>query len=496
MSYNPINWVNGETPINDTNLNNMDQGIVDAHSMLAEHERKINDFANQQLPEEYVKEAVDAYVENNSAGFATAAELAEAKSQLDSVDSEVDKLSGEIEELDNMTYDKLTSDNNFDSVFDESGYIDNSGNNADSSTFIRTSKFYPLNESISDTVYVYTSEQNATITVMLYAANYNYVNQIGCNNTDSNSKVVPSAKYFKAFTRNGYTGSLYVSRVEQVGAVDYSYTIEKVVKANNVDLSNVKNRTDKKVIVNFGDSMFGNYRGDTSISTYISELSGAIVYNCGFGGCQMSKRYLASVSEESNNAWSAFSMYSLAYAVCNNDFSLQEQYKNYGTTPANSLPDYFPEQLAILESIDFSKVDMITIAYGTNDYTAGKVIEDSEEEEFDVNTYIGALKYSVKQFQEKYPKIKILVITPIWRYFSDGTDSDVNNYGGTGTLLDYKDALVNACKKLRIPYLDSYENLSLSMYNKNTFFEDYTHLNASGRKWYAELIDGKIQTLY
>lgn len=99
MSYNPINWVNGETPINDTNLNYMDQGIADAHSMLAEHESKIDDFVNQQLPEEYVKEAVDTYVENNSAGFATAADLEEIESQLDSVNSEVDKLSSEIVEI-------------------------------------------------------------------------------------------------------------------------------------------------------------------------------------------------------------------------------------------------------------------------------------------------------------------------------------------------------------------------------------------------------------
>lgn len=100
MSYNPVNWVNGETPINDTNLNNMDRGISDAHSMLEEHERKIDDFVNQQLPEEYVKEAVDTYVENNSAGFATAAELEEVESQLDSVNSEVGELSSEIADVD------------------------------------------------------------------------------------------------------------------------------------------------------------------------------------------------------------------------------------------------------------------------------------------------------------------------------------------------------------------------------------------------------------
>lgn len=102
MSYNPINWQNDEiggTKVNATNLNIMDKGIADAHDMLEEHESIINEFVNQQLPEEYVKEAVDTYVENNSAGFATAADLEEVESQLDSVNSEVGELSSEIEEL-------------------------------------------------------------------------------------------------------------------------------------------------------------------------------------------------------------------------------------------------------------------------------------------------------------------------------------------------------------------------------------------------------------
>ena len=51
---------------------------------------------------------------------------------------------------------------------------------------------------------------------------------------------------------------------------------------------------------------------------------------------------------------------------------------------------------------------------------------------------------------------------------------------------------------MRIPVLDSYENLSLSEFNAEHFFEtgDKTHLNAAGRKIYAELINGKIKELY
>lgn len=136
MSYNPVNWVNGETPINDTNLNNMDNGIADAHSMLEEHESIINEFVNQQLPEEYVKEAVDTYVENNSAGFATAADLEEVESQLDSVNSEVDELSSEIAEYDSMTFYNMADENQF----VKGKYMTHEGNVVESTNYFYTNE--------------------------------------------------------------------------------------------------------------------------------------------------------------------------------------------------------------------------------------------------------------------------------------------------------------------------------------------------------------------
>ncbi len=82
MSYNPVNWVNGETPINDTNLNNMDKGIFIAHEILAEHNKKIDNFANEQIPEEYVKGAVDNYISENQAGLVQKENLEETTNKL------------------------------------------------------------------------------------------------------------------------------------------------------------------------------------------------------------------------------------------------------------------------------------------------------------------------------------------------------------------------------------------------------------------------------
>lgn len=109
MSYNPINWQNekiGGTKVNATNLNIMDKGIADAHNMLADHDKKINDFANQQIPEEYVKGSVDNYISENQANLATKKNLEELDSKLS---SEIVELKGDISEVDSRLSDELKS---------------------------------------------------------------------------------------------------------------------------------------------------------------------------------------------------------------------------------------------------------------------------------------------------------------------------------------------------------------------------------------------------
>ena len=122
-----------------------------------------------------------------------------------------------------------------------------------------------------------------------------------------------------------------------------------------------------KKIVNFGDSIFGKRRPPEDISTYIAEYTGAEVYNIGFGGCRMSEQL-------SYPHFDMFSMYRLADSVAGADYSLQEESFSYDPLD-EALPAYFSEALKTLESIDFSKADIITIAYGTNDYTAEQPLE-------------------------------------------------------------------------------------------------------------------------
>jgi len=237
-----------------------------------------------------------------------------------------------------------------------------------------------------------------------------------------------------------------------------------------------------KTIVNFGDSIFGNFNDSTSISSYLASLSGATVYNVGFGGCRMSQHSMY---------WDAFSMYRLAEAIANNDFNYQDEaIANY-----SGFPSYFSSHLETLKNIDFSKVDYITIAYGTNDYTAGIEIENPDDPE-DVTTYKGALRYSLRLICEAYPNLKILVCTPMYRFWSneDGSfkeDSDTKTFNSHGdTLPEFVEATKEVAKEFKMPYLDNYFELGINKYNRLEYFTttDGTHPQASGRKRVAERI--------
>lgn len=239
-----------------------------------------------------------------------------------------------------------------------------------------------------------------------------------------------------------------------------------------------------KKVVNFGDSIFGNSNDNTSISAYLSNMLGTDCFNAGFGGCRMADR--------TDLQWNAFGMCALADAITTGDWSIQDKYVG-----DSSLPSYFQGKLNLLKQINFeTDVDVITIAYATNDYVSTTTF-DNAEDRFDRNSFLGALRYSVRKIQQTYPHIKILVISPIWRgWVGQDYTSDTKDFG-TGTLIKYYQEMEKTCKELKVKFLNSYCESGINEYTKNYFFntDDYTHPISVGRKRYAEIIAGKIKSM-
>lgn len=229
---------------------------------------------------------------------------------------------------------------------------------------------------------------------------------------------------------------------------------------------------DGKKILNLGDSIFGNDRTD-NISEFLAKYSGATVYNGGLGGTRMSSR-------PTDNAYEAFDGLKLVEAITSGDWSFQD------ACIGNVQTAYYAETLAMLKSLDMSTIDIVTLAWGANDWTSEGCTDE-------VTT--NALASIIDMFQAAYPKIRLLVCTPIYRLIDDGDTDTVERYGRTMPVL--VKAIEDKAKAKHISVLNSYENMPLSVNTASTYFDsDNVHLNTEGNKLYAELISGKLISMF
>lgn len=300
--------------------------------------------------------------------------------------------------------------------------------------------------------------------------------------------------------KKGYFVILVLAKTDDSDITDTEVnaaSFNTLIIQSNIGLSR---QFDGKKIVNFGDSIFGNFRDDNttthkSISKMISENTGATVYNAGFGGCRMSRRIYGS------DFWNAFAMYSLANSVVSGDWSVQDAALTAGS---GTLPDYFSDTVAMLKTIDFSEIDIITISYGTNDYTGDTPLNDPDNQwTYEYDSYEGALMYSLRTILNAYPSLKIVVLSPVWRFWRENgiyaySSDDAQSANNNGDLLtDYVESCNTVCKAYHIPYVDNYDNLGFNRYTIPAYFSDIdsTHPIQSGRQLIADRICGQLSAL-
>lgn len=242
----------------------------------------------------------------------------------------------------------------------------------------------------------------------------------------------------------------------------------------------ISNKYKGEIVVNLGDSLIENK--NPSISEFIATDLGANVINGGFGGCMM--------SPHPNAQYAKFSMTSIADAIATGVWTSQEG--------ATGVPSSYAATVAILKSTNWSDVDIITISYGTNDWLNSNLLDDATNK-FNKATYLGALRYSVKTILQKYPHIKILVTTPIFRSTNDRTENSDNwKNGNTVYMKDFADALILAGKEIKIPIADTFYGLGINAWNESYYFPstDGTHPNAFGRELLAQKIANEIRRVY
>ena len=222
--------------------------------------------------------------------------------------------------------------------------------------------------------------------------------------------------------------------------VEHGYAIDDLT-------ANAMRKYEDQTCVCFGDSITGGFEPPDDYPTVISRLTGLTTVNAGFGGVRMSSHPYPEID--------AFSFYRLADAIATDDWSLQDQY--VAELPlTNSQSRY-----NALRAVNWSEVDFITIAFGAMDISGQVPIEDPNDLK-SVNTVMGALRYSLERIQSTYPHIKILVLTPIYRYWAEeAKDSDQMLFAGH-TFTDYVDGIITVAQEYKLPYVDMYRTLGFN----------------------------------
>lgn len=268
----------------------------------------------------------------------------------------------------------------------------------------------------------------------------------------------------------------------------YSKPVSNVFTVNGVQPSDDGNvtlpsppasRLAGKTLVCFGDSITGMFAAPTDYPSIIAKLTGMTVYNLGMEGCRM--------SHHTDQYYDAFCMYRLADAVATGNYSLQE-------AAIGHTGSYAAERVAALKSIDWTKVDYVTVFYGTNDIQGGIALDNANNPK-DTMAYLGAARYALEKLWGAYPNLKIMLLSPIYRYWdAEQIDSDDKTFVGGKHFYDFVAGLLQLANDYKVPAVDLYHTLGFNRFNRTYYFSssDGTHPNEIGRKLIGSKISGKL----
>ena len=246
------------------------------------------------------------------------------------------------------------------------------------------------------------------------------------------------------------------------------------------------NTEDGLSIVFFGNSPLADDRdSEDNLVNIIAEMTGAEVYNCSVGESYLAAELPSFIA--AGQPLDAYTLYwmSLVAIRAGNDWMLEEAETALGE---NIPPD---AKLAVdtLYSIDFSTVDVIAILYDGYDYLAGHPMY-SDQNATDITQFTGNLEASIEVFQNSYPHIRIIVMSPPYAFSNeldengDYISSDIVRYGWD-VLSTYVIKEYTSCASRQVTFIDNLYG-TITEDNAKEYLIDNLHLNVEGRKKIAE----------
>lgn len=244
---------------------------------------------------------------------------------------------------------------------------------------------------------------------------------------------------------------------------------------------NVKDQSRAPKLVVFGDSIMGECRYDDGIPARIGKRMNMRAMNAAFGGTRMCR---ADDTKRLDNNRDGLSMAALSKAMVSKDFGVQQMvHINEGGT------DFFDELIDTIAVTDFSKMEILILEYGINDYHMAVPL-DNPENPFDEYTFLGATRSAVTTLKKAYPDARIVLVTPTYSWYLSQNLTCETYDTGNGTLEKYVNAQLETAKELDVEIVDLYHDFY--PHEKYEDWEKYTrdgiHPNEKGRKKIAKKI--------
>lgn len=168
---------------------------------------------------------------------------------------------------------------------------------------------------------------------------------------------------------------------------------------------------DLRILFVGNGSLAENKTSDTNLANIVRKKTGATVYNCAIPGSFMSAKNPTYKSSYPNDAFSFYYLCTL-FTFGNTD-TLAWAERDLGTLPAE-----VKESVDLLQSIDYSELDVLCIYYDGADYLEQRVVKDDENEN-NPTTFCGALNAGIDLVKELLPHTRIIVMSPAYAYAVD-----------------------------------------------------------------------------
>lgn len=149
-------------------------------------------------------------------------------------------------------------------------------------------------------------------------------------------------------------------------------------------------------------------------------------------------------------------------------------YVHNGTVPPRN-----KNAVGMVNDVDFSNYDIVSFAWGVNDWHYECNIGDLSTSTLNDGTMVGNMRYCVEKVLTDNPKCKIVVILP-FNSSMFGGDFDSNWGLGTslptsGTLQNVIDKIKSVCEYYGLQMIDSVNNSVVNRFNIEDYFPDGLH---------------------